>query len=164
MLSQIKLKSVLYYSPITGLFTWRSCSSTRMKVGDVAGSQSAAGYIKIKIEGELYYAHRLAWLYMYGVWPTHQIDHKNGIRHDNKRSNLRQATALENQMNRAVRSNSSSGKKCVSRDAKRNKWVVQPVLGGQRYYLGRFHSVEEASLVYGEFARNHHGLFYRPDA
>ena len=62
MLTHDRLLTVLHYGKETGIFTWLVSAAHRIKVGDVAGSPSGRGYRKIMIDGEKYYAHRLAWL------------------------------------------------------------------------------------------------------
>lgn len=98
-LTQAKLKELLRYEPLTGLFTWLVQKSNRVCVGGVAGVINDRGYIQIKIDGSAYKAHRLAWLYMTGAWPQLEIDHKNGIRNDNKWRNLRDVTRFINHQN-----------------------------------------------------------------
>lgn len=67
--------------------------------GDRAGTKSGSGYRHLSINRRLYMEHRLAWLYMTGSWPNLEIDHRNGIRDDNRFANLREVTVSQNRMN-----------------------------------------------------------------
>ena len=68
MLTQAKLKEVLHYAPETGDFTWLKAVGSRAQVGCLAGCSSSHGYTRIIVCGTEYKAHRLAWLYTYGVF------------------------------------------------------------------------------------------------
>ena len=100
------------------------------------------------IDEREYSAHRLAWLYVHGAWPTGQIDHINGDRGDNRISNLRDVTPALNTQNqrRAARSNKSSGLLGVT--ANRGRWLAQISIGGKSRNLGRYATPEEAHAVY----------------
>jgi len=77
MIIQARLKEILHYSPETGLFIWLVSLSNRIKAGDDAGFiNDISLYRTITVSGKMYQAHRLAWLYVYGVWPEY-IDHIN---------------------------------------------------------------------------------------
>jgi hypothetical protein len=103
-LTQARLKELLDYNPDTGIFT-RKVSRPGFRVGDVAGSLTERGYIKIGIDGKNYSAHRLAWLYVHGKSPDNCIDHINGVRDDNRISNLRDVTSQENSSTVLARKN-----------------------------------------------------------
>ena len=77
-----------------------------------------------------------------GRWPI-GIDHENGIRSDNRWSNLREAEQSENCMNVAKRSDNTSGVTGVSWDRFTKKWYVS-IKGN---FLGRFHCLNRAILV-----------------
>ena len=90
-LTAAQLRELLQYDPETGVVTRLVKSSNGIKVGDVAGTADARGYILIRVDGWLHLAHRLAWLHMTCEWPKGMIDHINGVRDDNRWSNLRRA-------------------------------------------------------------------------
>ena len=72
MLTEERLKEVLSYNAMdSGIFTWKIAKARSIKVGDIAGADDGAGYIQIQIDGTLYKAHRLAWLYVYGKFPIY---------------------------------------------------------------------------------------------
>ena len=73
MLTAERLREVLSYDQDTGLWKWRVRLSKSIKVGQPSGVINAKGYVVIKVDKTLYYAHRLAWLYMMGEWPKEDI-------------------------------------------------------------------------------------------
>lgn len=87
MLTQSRLKKVLSYDPNTGLFTWL-VNNGNTKTGDVAEANTTKGHVTIIVDSKRYYAHQLAWLYVRGYFPEHDIGHRNGIHDDNRFSNL----------------------------------------------------------------------------
>jgi len=75
-ISQDRLRHLLTYEKETGTFTWNIKSRNGLlKSGTIAGGKDAYGYRKIHLDGVTYKAHRLAWMYEYGVWPCGMIDH-----------------------------------------------------------------------------------------
>lgn len=100
MLTHSELKERLRYDAKTGNFYWiKPPKRSPVKVGDIAGSIHTKGYIQITIGGARYLAHRLAWFFEYGMWPSNQIDHINGNRSDNSIVNLRDVSNAENGRN-----------------------------------------------------------------
>jgi len=89
-----RLKELYLYNPEDGTFTRIKAAGrhNRWGVGTIANHHDPiTGYNRIRIDGTLYSAHRLAWLYMTGSWPTHQIDHVDLDRANNAWRNLREA-------------------------------------------------------------------------
>lgn len=121
-ITQKHLKSLLTYDPDTGEFRWRIKRSNRAPKGSVAGCADKYGYIVIRLDGTLYKAHRLAWLYCYGELPSKNIDHINQTPGDNRIANLREADQHENNQNRRVQRNSSSGITGVSLHKASQRW------------------------------------------
>lgn len=66
------------------------------------GTVRKDGYIAAAVKGKQYLLHRLAFFYVNGYMPV-EIDHINGIRSDNRISNLREVDHKENTRNRNKR-------------------------------------------------------------
>jgi len=138
-----RLKELLNYDPETGIFVWKFSTNKRIKVGDVAGTDSR-GYIRIMIDNKKYLAHRLAWLHYYGYFPEHGLDHKDRIRHHNWIKNLREASQQCNLRNTGNRGDNTSSVKGVFFDKARQKWRALIYLDSGGYHLGSFTDFTEA--------------------
>lgn len=127
LLTQSRLKEVLHYDAESGVFTW-AIDRPKAKKGKVAGGFTDRGYLTIGLDGVKYRAHRLAWLYVHGVYPS-QIDHLNHVRHDNRMINLRATNSYGNSRNKSRPSDNKSGVVGVSlsnRIGKKNiQWEVK---------------------------------------
>lgn len=152
------LKTILRYEPESGDFYWISRLSNRAPPGSIAGIAGERGYKAIHIRGRKYFAHRLAWFYVYGVWPD-RIDHIDGNPSNNRIDNLRICTQSQNNANACLRSDNSSGHKGVTWH--NNRWQARIKCDGRSIYLGRFEDKSAAQSAYqsaayalfGEFAR-----------
>lgn len=155
MITQAELKDLFDYSVHTGLFT-RKINRGNTAKGDIAGTMSD-GYIHISINNAPYKAHRLAWLYTYGVFPNNDIDHINRDRADNRLCNLRDATRSENMENqRKPRGNNKSGFLGVHFHKQSGMFRAQIKAGRKTYSIGLFKTAEEASLAYLVEKKNRH--------
>ena len=160
MLTLARLLEVLHYDPQTGFFTWTTNLNGHARTGRKAGWNQYS-YIKIQIDGKSYPAHRLAWLYMTGEWPTHEIDHINGDPSDNRWSNLREATHQQNMCNRTrLNRRNKSGVQGVYLSKKTGKYHPYANCDGKMIYLGSYACLGRAISVrqaakyafYGAFA------------
>jgi len=156
-----RLRELFSYDPDTGVFVRLVRTNPRVHVGDVAGCISSAGYLRIRVDIGQYYAHRLAFLYMTGSWPTFDIDHKNGNGLDNRWDNLRSATRSQNMANTKLPLTNTSGYKGVRWDKARGKWRAEIRIKGRSRHLGLFATAEEAHAAYMEKAREVFGEFAR---
>lgn len=146
------VRHLFIYRPETGEFFRRVATGYRgcNRAGERAGRPAAGGYRAIGIDGKRYFEHRLAWLYMTGNWPQKVIDHINGVRDDNRLSNLRDVTMQENLCNqRSPRSNNRTSQFLgVSFDKKRELWKACIHANGKQQQLGRFDTEQEARDAY----------------
>jgi hypothetical protein len=156
-----RLKQLLEYSPDTGLFKWRvSRRKNSIKAGSVAGCLDDDGYVAIGIDGCIYRAHRLCFLYQTGAWPINDGDHENRIRHDNRWDNLRDATHQQNRANTTVHVNNRLGAKGVHRRPS-GKFRAQINVNGKLTRLGTFTNIEDAKAAYATAANDNFGAFAR---
>lgn len=160
-----RLIDLVLYDPITGKFVWRHSVKGHIKQGEPAGSIDPRGYWSMRIDNEWYAGHRLAWLWVYGRWPSGEIDHINMNRADNRIDNLREATRSQNLHNGPARSHNSHGTKGITKlkyNGKWNgRWVAQIQRNKKQHYLGTFATAEEAHQAYRAAAEKFYGQFAR---
>jgi succinyl-CoA synthetase alpha subunit len=95
------------------------------------------------LDGKLYKAHQLAWLYTHGVFAK-ELDHINQIRNDNRINNLRMASRSMQMHNAGMLKNNTSGAKGVSYHTASKKWHARIWVDGKCRSVGYFDTVEEA--------------------
>lgn len=152
-LTQDKIKRLLSYDEITGVFRWKVSLSPKAPVGQIAGSEYVNGYIFICIGGTRHGAHALAWLYVHGELTL--VDHKNRIRNDNAIANLRPATYSKNNHNKY--SYNPLGRRGVR--FRSGKYEANIRINGIVTRLGFYATLEEAAKAYEEAARTYFGEF-----
>lgn len=134
---------------------------THKTIGSKAGTKQSAGYIQITYNGKLYLAHRLIFLWNHGYLPR-VLDHIDGDKLNNKIENLRGASYSENQFNRKMNSNNTSGYKGVTWHEPSKKWVAKLRHDKKLFHIGVFTDIEEAAKavklkreeLHKEFARH----------
>jgi len=148
MVNNKTIKESLRYNRNTGIFTWLKRPLNHFKTknafsvwnsrfsgkeaGTLLSSKRGGSYIRIRIDGWQLFAHKLAFVFGYGIYPEEQVDHINGDTLDNRLVNLRIVTQVENNKNKSIPKNNKSGCVGVSWNKNNNKWLI--MIG--RIYLG----------------------------
>lgn len=151
-----RLRELITYEPETGHFVRRSGATAHRR-------SNQRRYIFVQLDGHAHYAHRLAFLYMTGEWPSAEVDHIDGDPHNNCWSNLRNATRHQNARNMRMPKTNSLGFKRVhfySR-SKLNPYQAVIRIDGKWKSLGFFATPETAHAVYVLAAKFHFGEFAR---
>lgn len=163
--TQTYLKKRLRYFPKTGLFIWLPWADNGQKwntrrAGKVAGGLHGK-YMAINFGFGYTPYHKLAVLYMKGVYPKFGPDHKDLNTLNNKWRNLRPATVQENNCNRRMHRNNSIGHKNITLSPS-GKFKVHVMKNRKQLYLGSHPTLDVALKVaakarkklFGEFARH----------
>ena len=153
-----RLRAVLHYDERTGHFT-NLARRRGATVGARTGAVGRDGYLYIKIDGRVFAAHRLVWLYVHGVWPPVFIDHINHNPLDNRLCNLRLATVAENARNRQSPPGHRGYRGVNRRAAGSRPWVAYIGLGRKQIHLGYHATAEAAARTYDDKARELFGAF-----
>jgi hypothetical protein len=140
------LREVLNYDPETGVFAWK-IRKKGIIPGRTPGCITKHGHRLIRLDGVAYLAHRLAWLYVYGEWPTKDhIDHINHNPDDNRIANLRDVAVADNIRNRkGANKNCASGVLGVYQH--KDKWRARVMFNRKTIHLGTFSNIESAALA-----------------
>lgn len=146
MIIQQQLKDLVTYDPKTGIMIWKFITSNRVKKDRKMGHY-ANGYLMTSIFGKKYQVHRLAWLYVYGEFPKHMLDHINRIRDDNRIENLREVTVKQNNENISLRSHNTSGHRGVGWHKGAKKWMAYITHNKKQIHLGLFDDLNKAVEV-----------------
>ena len=156
MITHGRLLELLLYDPETGEFHRKNTSK-------IAGCvKTTRGYTRliISLDNKQYKAHRLAWFYMTGEWPTN-IDHVDMDTLNNQWSNLREANKSQNGHNRGPQANNTSGYKNITFHKPTQKWQVKFQVDGHNKSFGLYENIELANLVACEVRDSIHKEFAR---
>lgn len=161
ILSAARLREVIHYEPTSGVFTRKVRLAQRHQAGDRADTEITSprmlGYRRVSLFSQRYLAHRVAWLYVHGVWPEKHIDHINGEKGDNRIANLREADDQLNLENvRRPRSGSKTGFLGVYFHKQNKNYIARIQVHGQTRHIGVFDTPEEAHQAYLVVKRKSH--------
>jgi len=142
-----------------GKLFWKNRSGFQAHLnGKQAGGYDKNGYLRLRVNGTLMFAHRVIYFLHYACWPR-QIDHKNRIKDDNRIENLRACTASENRTNVVDKINQSIYGRNVSKKSNTGKYRVRLTKFGKEIQIGRFEDLEFAQLVASEARKKYYGDF-----
>ena len=159
-LTQQRLQEILDYNPKSGVFRWRINLGKKRHVGKIAGTRHPHGYIRIRIARQNYYAHRRAWLHLYGRMPK-IIDHRDGNPANNAICNLREANQSQNGANTKRRKDNTTGFKGVVKHTDGRRFRATLEVGDKRFFSGLCATASEAHVEYTRMALAHFGEFAR---
>lgn len=169
--SQKFLAECFDYNPETGSVVWKERplehfrnrevwkSWNRKYAGKVVGFKNAKGYLKVSINHQKYFLHRILWKLVTGNEPIAQIDHKDGGTSTNQWENLREATPAQNQQNKRKHPANQWGYKGVEWKARDKRFRARFYINGKRRTFGSFATPYEAHLAYIELANKYQGEF-----
>jgi len=165
-LSADVIRAALDYDPITGTLTWK-LRTDRRKAWNTQWAGRPAGFVQ-KVDGgyvraiswgrrRKYLAHRIIWVWVTGLWPLNEIDHKDRNPLNNTWNNLRCATRPQNCGNTKPKTNLPKGVSCK----KGRYYVARLKINYKEIYLGCYKTPSEAHEAYKEAAREAFGEFAR---
>lgn len=155
-----RLRELLDYNSRTGIFCWRVDRGSRARKGMRAGAVLPSGYRYVMIDGKMYLAGRLAFLWKTGSWPKQLVDHRNRKRDDDRWLNLREATKPQNNANARGRTNGLKGVTLVKR-VNGGAYKAQICVNYRNINLGTFENPQAAHAAYLAAARKFFGAFAR---
>lgn len=148
------IKQIVAYDPKTGQFT-RNWAGYGRSIGDVVGNIAKDGYVYIPVKGTNFLAHRLAWLFIHGLWPVEDIDHMDRNKANNCAANLCAVSRGENLQNMIMPKHNTSGYIGASK-RKDGRWLSQLVVDRQHIHLGVYDTPLEAHLAYSKAKKQYH--------
>jgi len=149
-LTATRLRELLSYNKETGQFT-RLVRAGHCHPGDLAGSIKKSGYVQISVDARDYWAHRLAFLWVNGEWPSDQVDHIDTNPSNNAWLNLRGVNQSVNLQNRrSAQANNASGFLGVTLipGRVRARYMAQITTAGKKKCLGYFATADAAHAAY----------------
>lgn len=156
-----RLRELVSYDPLTGQLT-RKVARGKYAAGTVMGNIGGRGYRYVVIEGVTHLAHRVAWAIHYGVWPEHDIDHRNRVRSENWIDNLKPADQAINTAN-SVKTN-KSGFRGVMFAPRYSRFRARITINGRQKHLGYYATGVEAAKVYDAAVIEHYGSDFPTNA
>jgi hypothetical protein len=153
------LRSILSYDENTGVLTWKSKLSRKTVIDSEAGTVNLNGYRQIQIQGQIYMAHRVAYKIKTGI--DCLLDHRDLNRLNNAFLNLRPCSESQNNMNRSIQSNNTTGFKGVSFHKGRNQYLAYAKIDGVMFFGGWHSNAKSAAASAENLRKKIHGDFNR---
>lgn len=133
VLTQERVRELFDYSD--GVLI-RKIKVRKVLPGDIVGKKTSHGYYRVGIDKVLYQVHRVIWLWHYGYFPEHTIDHINRNKIDNRIENLREASKQCNMRNSNVKKCNRSGVTGVSWQTDNKRWDAGIRINKKSIHIG----------------------------
>lgn len=144
----------LHYVPETGQLFKLVGPSGRKKIStQQAGGVDSDGYRNLCVDYADLFAHQIVWLIETGEYSTKILDHINGVKDDNRFSNLRETTNTENCQNRKGPNRGKAHGLPLGVYPSGRRFYASIRVNGQTKKLGTFDTPEEAASIYLETRR-----------
>jgi hypothetical protein len=156
MITQEFLKTHFDYKD--GYLYWKNNRKSNKVKDKKAGCLNINGYYNLTINYKSYKMHRLIFMWHFGFLPN-EIDHIDGNPLNNQIENLRAASRSQNQQNKKIQKNNTSGFKGVYKH--KDKWRVRLMINKKSKSFGLYDDIELAQLVAIEARNKYHGEFAR---
>ncbi|MBV6010871.1 HNH endonuclease [Pseudomonas aeruginosa] len=142
-----RVKELFHVDLMSGVFTRRINRGGR-RAGEIAGAVRPDGYRQISIDNRYYLEHQLVFFMSYGYFPA-QVDHINGIKVDNRISNLRAVSrslnARNQRLSRANKTGAAGVRYRSERDAYEAYWDEGAGKKKSKYFkCAKYDSMESA--------------------
>lgn len=147
-LTQSDVRAVFDYDESNGWLIRKKDENGRPYNKPAGITPICSGYGRLRVNGKMYLAHRIIWLWYYGSWPIFEINHIDRDRMNNRISNLEDVRRVQNQHNKGEYKNNTTGYKGVSWSKRDNKFYAQIKNNAKTFFLGYFNTPEEAHYAY----------------
>lgn len=128
------------------------------ETGEKKGTTGADGYVRFRVLGKRYKAHRLVFLYHHGFLPK-ALDHINRVKDDNRIENLRVIDNQKNAGNISTYVSNTSGYTGVSYHKRGKNYQVSMAVDGVKVYLGSAKTAKEAADIYRKTHTEWYGIY-----
>lgn len=152
--TQARLHELFYYESGTGRLM-RHLAMQGCQLETEAGTLTCQGYRRVCVDGGKYLTHVLIWIWVHGRPPKQQIDHINGVRNDNRISNIRECIHQENM--RWARQRAQCGVYHTGRQTTK-PWRTRIEVNGKQYHIGVYATRAEARVARVAAERQYWGL------
>lgn len=161
MVHPLKDEILQRFEYIDGKIFVKKAGQWKGLVGEEAGSVRKDGRRIIQIKGKRLFTHQVVWLMFNEDLPAGSIDHKDNNPSNNRIENLRAADESEQQGNKSIQVNNTSGFKGVSskHSHKSKPWKAYIKHETKTVHLGYFYTAEEAARAYDKAAKEKFGEF-----
>ena len=141
---------------------WKKKSAIRVSIGDEAGNlDKNQSYYRTHFNNIRYSNHRIVYFLNHGYCPD-CIDHIDMNKQNNNINNLREATLSNNQQNRTINKNNTTGVKGLS-ISKNKYWHLQIKKNSKLVFLERYKltekTKEECRIILENKRKELHGQF-----
>lgn len=164
-----RLRELFDFDPESGTLRWRARPASDFKslracatwnarfAGKEAGSVDHYGYREVSVDNKALKAHRIAWAWVTGEWPSGDIDHKDGCKTNNRFVNLRDLPRVVNTENtRRARSDNRTGLLGVHLHKASGLYHACIKVRGKKHSLGYHRDAEAAHAAYMTAKRRLH--------